>query len=338
MPNNGGLLQLFGDIEANGYDVKNTGIVRPRDDNAVDIGTSLKRFRSAYVYDQLVGPSSTRAVDDIVSQASAVTAGHLCQFIDNNEIKDSTIASTDVLTTTAAASTYVPYTGATSNLAMGANSIQTPSVDASGTVLAIGATNATAVNIAKASIATNIAGKAYLGPSFRPVMSGGFAMITNTTVQNTTTETSIIGAGVGTLASAANTISAGNCSKMLASGSVTTAGGAQTLTLRVYGGPTSTLLLATLPIVMSTLLGTPPAWRLDTMFSVKTIGASGTVQLNSTFVVNDTTVSQAYVNQNLATINTTVANVISLKAQWTTANASNVLITNQLNSHSIYVV
>jgi len=338
MPNNGGLLQLFGDIDANGYDLKNTGIVRPRDDNTVDLGTFSKRFKSAYLYDQLVGPSSTRSIDAIVSQASAVTAGNLCQFIDNNEIEDSTIASTDVLTTTDASSTYVPYTGATSNLTMGANSIQTPSVDTSGTALTLGATNATAVNIANSTIATNIAGKAYLTAALRPVMSGGYAMITNTTVQNTTTETSIIGAGVGTLTSAANAISAGNCSRFLASGSVTTAGGAQTLTLRVYGGPTSTTLFATLPIVMSTLLGTPPTWRLDTIFSVKTIGATGTVQLNSTFVVNDSTVSQAYVNQNLATIDTTVVNVIRLTAKWTTASASNVLITNQLNSHSIYVV
>lgn len=122
-----GSLPLLGDMDADGYEVKNTGTVRPRDDNTFDLGTPAKRFRSAYVYDQLEGPNSTRAVDDIVSQPFAVIVGNLCRFVDNNEIEDSTIASADVLTTTAAASTYLPLDGSglmAGSLEMNNNSIR----------------------------------------------------------------------------------------------------------------------------------------------------------------------------------------------------------------------
>jgi hypothetical protein len=225
----------------------------------------------------------------------------------------------------------------TDDLDMGGNAITNIGRLDSNAGLNLGTADATGVTIGKPTTATVVAGKGYVLTA-RPIMSGGFSMITNTTVQNTTTETNMVGAGAGSLSSAANSISAGNSSKMEAAGSVTIAGGSHVLTLRLYGGPTGTGLLATYPITLQTLTGTPPPWRLQTIFTVKSVGVAGTVQINSTFTVNDASPSQLFVNQTLATIDTTAANAIRMTAQWSTANPSNVFITNQLMSHSIYVV
>lgn len=215
----------------------------------------------------------------------------------------------------------------------------------SGTAL-IGSTNLT--DIRPASTACDLgfgapfrnlylSGKGYVSTS-RPIMSGGYTMITNTQVgPSSTANTDIIGAGVGTLTSIANSSIAGNCSRMEAGGSITIGAGPQTITLRFYAGPTSSTLLATFPLALSTVTGSPPPWRLVSILTVKTIGATGTIQINSTFTVNDTSPT-TFVNQTLATFNSTNANIIRVTAQWTSSNASNVFITNQFMTHSIYSV
>ena len=86
--------------------------------------------------------------------------------------------------------------------------------------LNLGTTNATGVTFGKTNTSTILLGKGYVSTS-RPILSGLFSMITDTKVENTITETSIIGAGVGTLTSLANSIPAGNAFRIHTSGSVT---------------------------------------------------------------------------------------------------------------------
>lgn len=171
----------------------------------------------------------------------------------------------------------------------------------------------------------------------RPIMSGGYSMVTNTQVgPSSTVETNIIGAGIGSLTSSANSAIVGSSSRMESAGSVTIGAGINILTLRIYGGPTSATLLATYPISLSTLVGAPPPWRMKTLLTMKTLGAGGTVQLNTEFSVNDVSPNQTYVNQTLATIDTTVVNIIRVTAQWTVSNPLNVFITNQFGTNSVY--
>ena len=122
------------------------------------------------------------------------------------------------------------------------------------------------------------------------------------------------------------------------SGSVTIAGGNQTVTIRLYGGPTSNLLLSSYAIPLASLTGSPPPYNLQTMCTQKTIGVTGTVQINSVFTVNDASPNQTFVDQTLSLIDTTINNIFRMTAQWTTADTANVFITNQCTSHSIFNV
>jgi hypothetical protein len=203
----------------------------------------------------------------------------------------------------------------------------------------IGTLNASGVTIGRPTTNTVIQGKGYVGTS-RPILSGGYSMITPTTIGNTVTETSMIGAGVGTLTSAANSQQPGNAQRLTASGTVNISA-SPTLTLRSYGGPAGTTLISTFVINLSSLAAAPSAWKLITEGTVLTVGAAGvaSIQLNSQFSVFDTS-PVTYVNQTLnnTTYDTTTTNIFRLTAQWGTANVNNVFITNLLNTNTLYVV
>ena len=74
------------------------------------------------------------------------------------------------------------------------------------------------------------------------------------------------------------------------------------------------------------------------MCTQKTIGVTGTVQINSVFTVNDASPNQTFVNQTLSLIDTTINNIFRMTAQWSNADVSNIFITNQCTSHSIFNV
>jgi len=249
--------------------------------------------------------------------------------------------------TTAGLAAYLPLAGGTmaGTLAMGSQAITGTGAITGATFVGSGTTPATSTITGALQTAggLGVAGSAYIGGKAyiagnRPVLSGGFSMITDTTIGNTTTETSIIGAGVGTLTVPANTAAAGNSSRIDVAGTVTITVGVQTLTLRLYGGPTSTLLLSTYVLALQTLTGGPPPWRLQTILTTKSIGVAGTVRINTVFTVNDASPSQTFVNNVLATVDTTVNNVVKVTAQWTTANAANIFVTSQFTSHSLFTV
>lgn len=81
LPLSGGTMS--GDIDMAGNDIINTGIVRPRDDNTDDIGTSAKRYKSIYASGQLVGTMNSRSTNDIVSSSSSPSViGNVATFTD----------------------------------------------------------------------------------------------------------------------------------------------------------------------------------------------------------------------------------------------------------------
>ena len=91
-------------------------------------------------------------------------------------------------------------------------------------------------------------------------------------------------------------------------------------------------------INLATLTGSPPPYNSQTMCTYKSVGSTGSVQINSVFTVNDASPNQTFVNQNLATIDTTVDNVFRMTVQWTTADTANVFIVNQCTAHNIFTV
>ena len=74
------------------------------------------------------------------------------------------------------------------------------------------------------------------------------------------------------------------------------------------------------------------------MCTYKSIGTSGSIQINSVFTVNDASPNQTFVNQNVATINTSADNIYRMTVQWVTADINNVFITNQCTAHEIFSV
>ena len=111
-----------------------------------------------------------------------------------------------------------------------------------------------------------------------------------------------------------NSILAGNAFRIHTSGSVTIAAGNQIITIRLYGVPASTILLSSYAITLATLTGSPPPYNLQTMCTYKSVGSTGSVQINSVFTVNDASPNQTFVNQSLGTIDTTVDNVFRMTA------------------------
>lgn len=203
--------------------------------------------------------------------------------------------------------------------------------------LTIGSGSATGVTIAKNNTSTIIAGKGYVAGT-RPIMSGGFTMITPITLSLSAAETVIVGAGLGSLTTPANTIVLGQSSHSVASGSLGI-NLSPTLTFRLKGGPTSSIVLATIPIPLSTITA-GSGWKLTSDYTVKAIGPAGIAQIyiNSVFVVYDTINPPTYAlfTLNTTTFDTTVNNVITLTAQWSAASASNTLTCQQFTTNSVY--
>ena len=73
----------------------NTQSLIPITDDLYDIGSSTKRQRTMYGY-TLTGPTNTRSIDNIVSNASTGANGNLPSFVSDKVIGDSSIASSNV--------------------------------------------------------------------------------------------------------------------------------------------------------------------------------------------------------------------------------------------------
>jgi hypothetical protein len=53
---------MTGNLDMNANEVKNTGHIRPRDTDTFDLGSSTKRYKRAYIADELTGQTYSRLV------------------------------------------------------------------------------------------------------------------------------------------------------------------------------------------------------------------------------------------------------------------------------------
>lgn len=89
-----------------------------------DLGTTGNPFQTLYLNANVHGPTNSRAVDDILSCATNGVSGDIATFTGTAKVvQDSGTALSSLQTSAAAASTYVPYTGATGDLAMGTHNV-----------------------------------------------------------------------------------------------------------------------------------------------------------------------------------------------------------------------
>ena len=155
----------------------------------------------------------------------------------------------------------------------------------------------------------------------------GFTATADATVTNTTTETTVLGTGVGSLTLPANFLTVGKTIRISVRGIISNAVAA-TLRVRVFYGATA-LLDSTATGILGT--NTNTFFMVSASFTCRTTGATGTVLPTGNLTYNNSTTSQAngLVVTGPVTIDTTTANALDIRVTWGTASASN-SITGQM--------
>lgn len=172
-----------------------------------------------------------------------------------------------------------------------------------------------------------------IGPFDLSNPTAGFFMQTaNVTVANTAVETTIVGAGTGSLTIPANRLRQGTTIRIRARGIIADTA-TPTLDLRVKIGATT--FCHTGPIALTALAGTH-GWVLDSEITVRTTGAGGTaigqaiMNINSGILIDmDTT------NTATSALDTTAAQTVNVTMQWGTAAPANTLTATHLTMELI---
>lgn len=132
-----------------------------------------------------------------------------------------------------------------------------------------------------------------------------------TTVENTTDESVL---WTGTLA--ADALKEGNVLKVFANGIISNKTAADDITLRVYVGATEVQSFN--PAIGNV---TDAIWHLDAVFTVRSVGAAGSVAHFGRMDIDGNTDTDA----SIETINTTIAENITIKVEWDNAEVENVI-------------
>ena len=171
----------------------------------------------------------------------------------------------------------------------------------------------------KPTIATIGAVANAVSPLVPPKGSGLFAQTANSTpITGTTTETTLIDGGVGSLSVPANGFSVGDSFRVVMNG-IMDAGNNEILQIRVKSG--SVILLD------STALGLGSGiisdqWTLYIDFTIRALGTAGVAEIASSGsfsylkTTNGTVEGFGFSTINNTTFNTTISNTLDITAQW----------------------
>jgi len=159
-----------------------------------------------------------------------------------------------------------------------------------------------------------------------PVVYGLFAQTANSTiVTNTTTESTLIGTGVGTLSVPANGFSVGDSFRAVFGG-VMNAGNNETIRIKLKSG--SVILLDSgLQNTGSSVID--DVWSLNVDFTIRQIGTAGVASIVSLGSFHYTKTNNASVQGfgfnvvNNTTFNTTISNTLDVTVQWGSASTGN---------------
>jgi hypothetical protein len=139
--------------------------------------------------------------------------------------------------------------------------------------------------------------------------------VVSSTVTNTTTETSIIGSGVGGLSVPADTFVVGDSYHGKVGGVISAQNG-DDITVRIKTGATVLASTGLITLEAVTSLG----WELELDFTIATIGATGEICTNGNFAYNRNTGSlEGFVFQDVQPIDTTVSNTLDVTVEWNQA-------------------
>lgn len=153
---------------------------------------------------------------------------------------------------------------------------------------------------------------------------GIYAETVGSTIQNTTTATSLFNTVVGSTTLPANFFGVGKTITIFISGTYAQTSGSNTCTIALTIGGVA------MGSIALTHGNTLSATYFDAQFTLtcRTVGASGTIQYQGKGVLN--TSSPSFYFQSSTTsgsINTTTTNAIAVTGTWSAANAANILVT-----------
>ena len=156
--------------------------------------------------------------------------------------------------------------------------------------------------------------------------------VVSPTLTNTTTETSIVGTGVGSLAVPANAFVVGD-SYHAKIGGVISGQHNDTITIRVKTGSTILATTGTITLEAATTKG----WECELDFTVAAIGATGSMCTNGNFAYNrDTGSLEGFVFQDVETFDTTIINTLDVTAEWGQADAADQIYSANFVLHKTY--
>lgn len=164
-------------------------------------------------------------------------------------------------------------------------------------------------------------------PFLKTKLPADFTQYQAVTVANSTTETTVIGTGEGSLTFQKNSMAVGKTFRVSAKGFLSTTG-TPTLRLKVKLG--STVILDSGTATMATI--TNESFSLDSEFSVYSIGSSGTVDGQGIMIVTGSSAKVIAVptaSGSAITVDSTANQALNVTVQWGTASLSNTItITN----------
>lgn len=166
-------------------------------------------------------------------------------------------------------------------------------------------------------------------------LRGLYAQTVNSAdVTNTTTETSIVGMGAGSLTIPANGFVGGDSFHAKIGGEISAQNG-DTITINVNSGATTLATTGSISLSATTTLG----WELELDFIIKSIGVTGSVGTNGNFAYNRNTGGlEGYIFNNTTTLDTTVSNTLDITVTWGQAKTQDVINSQNFVLYRTYYV
>jgi len=131
-----------------------------------------------------------------------------------------------------------------------------------------------------------------------------------------TTETSVIGTGVGSLTIPANAFRVGDSFHGKIGGIISGTANGDNITLRIKSD--GTVLASTGAFTLDTTTAPGEGWEMELDFTIQTLGATGSICTNGNFAYtksNDKKVN-GYVFQDVQPIDTTASNILDITVEW----------------------
>ena len=171
-----------------------------------------------------------------------------------------------------------------------------------------------------------------------PFSYGLFAQTANsTTITGTTTESTLIDGGQGTLSVPANGFKVGDSFRADFGGLISSKNN-DTIRIRIKAG--SVVLADSGPQVMQTAVD--DVWQLSSNFTIRALGAAGTGSIvtlgvfHSTKQSNNTQTGFAFNTVNSSSFDTTILNTLNVTAQFSSADSQNSMYSDIFILNKIY--